>query len=56
MIVIAGVPGGLCARSLELLDVHRVPWAGIAPAGHWPFLDQPALFAAAARAVLSGDS
>ncbi len=50
---IAGLPGGICERSQHLLDAHHIPWAGISPAGHWPFIDQPQLFAAAARAVLT---
>ncbi len=44
---IAGVPGGICERSRRLLDEHRVAWVGIEPAGHWPFIDQPAACAAA---------
>jgi pimeloyl-ACP methyl ester carboxylesterase len=47
---IAGVPGGICARSRALLVDHRVPWVGIEPAGHWPFIDQRDAFAATARA------
>ncbi len=47
---IAGVPGGICAHSRALLGNHGVPWIGIDPAGHWPFIDQGDAFAAAARA------
>ena len=49
---IAGVPGGICEHSRSLLENHAVPWIGIEPAGHWPFIDQPDAFAAAARAFL----
>lgn len=49
---IAGVPGGICAHSRALLVQHGVPWAGIEPAGHWPFIDQLDAFTAAARAFL----
>lgn len=44
---VAGVPGGVCERSRALLDEHGVRWIGIADAGHWPFIDQPAAFAEA---------
>jgi pimeloyl-ACP methyl ester carboxylesterase len=47
---IAGVPDGICAHSRSLLGTHGVPWVGIEPAGHWPFIDQRDAFAAAARA------
>ncbi len=50
VLFIAGVPGGICERSRMLLGEHRLPWVGIEPAGHWPFIDQPDAFAAAARA------
>ncbi len=43
---VAGAPGGASARSHELLRLAGVPTIAIAPSGHWPFLDQPALFAA----------
>jgi pimeloyl-ACP methyl ester carboxylesterase len=46
-VVIAGVPGGLAARSLALLDAAAVPTVRIEPAGHWPFIDQPDPVAAA---------
>lgn len=49
---VAGVPGGICARSRELLDQHGVRWIGIEPSGHWPFLDQPDAFATAVGAFL----
>lgn len=52
VLFIAGVPGGICERSRSLLDAHHLPWAGIEPAGHWPFIDQPELFAATLRAFV----
>ena len=50
LLYIAGSPGGACERSRALLDEHGVRWAAIAPAGHWPFIDQPAAFADQIRA------
>jgi pimeloyl-ACP methyl ester carboxylesterase len=44
---LAGDPGGACRRSRELLAAAAVTTVPIAPAGHWPFLDQPDAFAAA---------
>ena len=44
---IAGVPRGICDASRALLDRHRVRWIGLEPAGHWVYLDQIELFAAA---------
>lgn len=52
-LVIAGVPGGLCARSLQLLDAHGVRWVGLEPAGHWVYVDQPAQFVAVVREALT---
>jgi pimeloyl-ACP methyl ester carboxylesterase len=52
VLFIAGVPGGICERSLALLDQHRLPWVGVEPSGHWPFIDQAELFAAAVRAFV----
>ncbi len=49
---IAGVPGGACARSLDLLAAAGVPVAAIEPSGHWPFIDQPAAFASLLRGFL----
>ena len=46
---VAGAPGGASARSLDLLRHAGVPTIAIAPAGHWPFLDQPVLFATLLR-------
>jgi len=53
VLFVAGVPGGVCARSRALLDLHAVRWIGIEPAGHWPFVDQPELFAARVRDFLT---
>lgn len=47
---VAGVPDGICERSKLLLGEHGVPWVGIEPAGHWPYIDQREAFVAAARA------
>lgn len=52
VLFIAGVPGGICERSRALLDEHLVPWAGLEPSGHWPFIDQIDLFAATVRAFV----
>ncbi|MEO8551648.1 MAG: alpha/beta hydrolase [Kofleriaceae bacterium] len=43
---VAGVPRGISEKSRALLDLHRVRWVGIEPAGHWVYLDQTAAFAA----------
>jgi pimeloyl-ACP methyl ester carboxylesterase len=51
---LAGVPDGACPRSRELLEEAGVDWHGISPAGHWPFIDQPDLFAAALAEYLQG--
>ena len=53
VLFVAGVPGGICERSRALLEEHRVRWVGIADAGHWPFVDQPAAFADAVRGFLA---
>lgn len=50
---IAGVPRGICEASRALLDRHRVRWVGIEPAGHWVYLDQVAMFAAALEHFLA---
>jgi pimeloyl-ACP methyl ester carboxylesterase len=50
---VAGVPRGICEASRALLDRHRVRWIGIEPAGHWVYLDQVALFAAALEHFLA---
>jgi pimeloyl-ACP methyl ester carboxylesterase len=41
---VAGSPGGASPRSLELLDAAGVETRLVAPAGHWPFVDQPDRF------------
>jgi pimeloyl-ACP methyl ester carboxylesterase len=41
-IFVAGVPGGVCARSRELLVTAGARWIGVEPAGHWVYVDQPA--------------
>ena len=50
---LAGTPGGASAASRRLLAEARVPVVEIAPAGHWPFLDQPDAFSAAVAAFLA---
>lgn len=52
VLFVAGVPGGICTASQQALDEHHVPWVGLTPAGHWPFIDQVTLFAATVRAFL----
>ncbi len=49
---IAGMPGGICEHSRGLLDAAHVPWLGLEPAGHWPFVDQIDRFAASVRAFV----
>jgi pimeloyl-ACP methyl ester carboxylesterase len=49
---VPGFPDGACPRSRELLDGAGVAVAEIAPAGHWPFIDQPDAFATAVAALL----
>jgi pimeloyl-ACP methyl ester carboxylesterase len=44
---IAGVPGGACRRTLELLAAAGVACTRIEPSGHWPFIDQPDAFVTA---------
>jgi pimeloyl-ACP methyl ester carboxylesterase len=53
VIYIAGVPGGACDRSLDLLARAGVRTVTVGPAGHWPFIDQPARFADELARVLS---
>ena len=54
VLFVAGVPGGICERSRAQLDERRIPWVGIEPAGHWPFIDQPDAFAAAVGSFVRG--
>ncbi|MFH1531221.1 MAG: alpha/beta hydrolase [Pseudomonadota bacterium] len=42
---IAGGPGGAALRSLALLRSAGVEAIRIEPSGHWPFIDQPDVFA-----------
>lgn len=42
---LAGVPHGVCERSLELLSESRLSYDIVTPSGHWPFLDRPGEFA-----------
>jgi pimeloyl-ACP methyl ester carboxylesterase len=44
---VAGVPGGVCEASRAQLDRLGARWIAISRSGHWPFIDQPAAFAAA---------
>ncbi len=50
---VAGSPGGASPRSLELVREAGIPTIAIAPAGHWPFLDHPRLFALLLRELVS---
>jgi pimeloyl-ACP methyl ester carboxylesterase len=56
VLFIAGVPGGICERSRELLDRHGVRWVGLEPAGHWVFVDQPDAFASAVAGFLGAQA
>ena len=51
---VAGVPGGVCARSRALLAEVGARWIGIEPAGHWVYLDQPDRFTEQVAAFLAG--
>jgi pimeloyl-ACP methyl ester carboxylesterase len=44
---VGGVPGGVSARSQELLASEHVPLKLLSPSGHWPFIDQADEFAQA---------
>jgi N-formylmaleamate deformylase len=48
---LAGVPGGICERSRELLTAAGARWIPIEPAGHWVYIDQPARCAAVIAAA-----
>jgi pimeloyl-ACP methyl ester carboxylesterase len=50
---VAGVPRGICETSRAHLDRHGVHWVGIEPAGHWVYLDQVDMFAAAIEHFLA---
>lgn len=51
-VYIAGSPGGVCPRSLELLEEAGADVRPVSPAGHWPFLDRPGEFAALVSEIL----
>jgi pimeloyl-ACP methyl ester carboxylesterase len=51
---VAGVPDGVCERSRALLEGARVRWIGLAPAGHWAFLDQLDRFAELLAGFVAG--
>jgi pimeloyl-ACP methyl ester carboxylesterase len=44
-VYVAGVPGGACDRTLELLGAAGVEVELVEPAGHWPFVDRPSVVA-----------
>ncbi|MBL9019733.1 MAG: alpha/beta hydrolase [Myxococcales bacterium] len=50
VLFVAGLPGGICAASQRALDEHHLPWVGLEPSGHWPFIDQVQMFASIVRA------
>jgi pimeloyl-ACP methyl ester carboxylesterase len=50
---VAGSPGGAGPRSIALLARAAVPVSVIRPAGHCPFLDQPAAFLKALAKMMS---
>jgi pimeloyl-ACP methyl ester carboxylesterase len=50
---VAGVPSGICEASRSRLDEVGARWTGVSPAGHWPFVDQPDVFAAAVADFLA---
>ncbi len=52
VLFIAGVPGGICEHSRLALGRAGVPWLGVEPSGHWPYIDQVDLFAATVRAFV----
>ena len=49
---IAGVPNGSSRDSLDALEAAGIPWIGVKPSGHWPFIDQPEGFCAALSTFL----
>jgi pimeloyl-ACP methyl ester carboxylesterase len=50
---IAGVPGGICEASRARLDEVGARWIGVEPSGHWPYVDQPDVFAASIAEFLA---
>jgi pimeloyl-ACP methyl ester carboxylesterase len=51
---VAGMPRGVCRRSLDLLGAAGVRVEELRPAGHWPFLDMPRRFADIVSSFLDG--
>lgn len=52
LLYVAGAPGGCSPRSRAQLAEAGVAVEAVSPAGHWPFIDQPLVFAdAVARFV-----
>ncbi len=49
---VAGLDGGMCQRSQQLLDRLGINWSGIEGAGHWPFVDREDAFVGILRAFL----
>jgi pimeloyl-ACP methyl ester carboxylesterase len=49
---VAGLPGGVCSRSLELLREAEMSPLAVSPSGHWPFIDQPERFVQELRGIL----
>lgn len=54
VLYVAGVPDGICGKSRELLEEHRVPWRGIEPAGHWVYADRREAFVEVVMGFLKG--
>lgn len=52
-VYVAGEPRGASPRSRELLTEAGVDVRAIAPAGHWPFVEHPARFAALVTELVS---
>lgn len=52
VLYVAGAPGGISRRSLASLAGLGVRHVTLEPAGHWPFVDQPAAFVEALAAFL----
>jgi len=49
---VAGVPGGACPRSRDLLVEAGASWTAVTESGHWPFLDRPDRFVEVLRSFL----
>ena len=50
---IAGVPGGVCEASRVRLEAVGARWIAIEGSGHWPYIDQPDVFAASVAELLA---